>query len=71
MATRAEMYSNLESTQIITQVANVGLLPLVPDHCSWASMMVRCWSKDPHARQTFREIVKGLNQIKEDLNRDE
>ena len=33
-------------------------------------MMVRCWSEDPYARQTFREIVKGLNHIKDNLNGD-
>jgi len=71
MATRAEVYANLESTQIIAQVANDNLRPPVPDNCPWASMMVRCWNEDPHARPTFREIVKWLNQIKDDLNGDE
>jgi len=71
MATRDEVYANLESTQIIAQVANDNLRPPVPDNCPLTSMMVRCWNEDPQARPTFKEIVKGLNQMSDDLNGDE
>jgi serine/threonine protein kinase len=71
LATREEVYEGLESTQIIASVANDNLRPEVPKNNPFSSLMVKCWCEEPNDRLTFKDIVKELNQIINELEQDE
>jgi len=64
LATRREVYEELESTQIIAMVANDRLRPDIPAGCPWNALMVKCWMEEPLERPTFEEIVKELNRLR-------
>lgn len=64
LATRREVYEDLESTQIIAMVANDHLRPEVPTGCPWNDVMVKCWRETPSERPPFEEIVKELNRLR-------
>jgi serine/threonine protein kinase len=64
LATRREVYEELESTQIIAMVANDRLRPDIPAGCPWNALMVKCWMEEPLERPTFDEIVKELNRLR-------
>jgi serine/threonine protein kinase len=64
LATRKEVYEELESTQIIAMVANDRLRPDIPVGCPWNALMVKCWMEEPLERPTFDEIVKELNRLR-------
>jgi serine/threonine protein kinase len=64
LATRREVYEELESTQIIAMVANDRLRPEIPVGCPWNGLMVKCWMEEPLERPTFDEIVKELNRLR-------
>ncbi|KAL3776804.1 hypothetical protein ACHAW5_006223 [Stephanodiscus triporus] len=64
LATRREVYSGLESTQIIAMVANDRLRPEIPPGCPWNAIMVKCWREAPSDRPTFEEVVKELNRLR-------
>mmetsp|Transcript_4248 Transcript_4248/g.8129 ORF Transcript_4248/g.8129 Transcript_4248/m.8129 type:complete len:1135 (+) Transcript_4248:233-3637(+) len=68
LATREEVYRDLEGTQIIARVANDGLRPPVPEESPFADLMVNCWCENPTDRLSFKEIVKELNKILSDLS---
>jgi len=63
LATREEVYRDLEAMQIIARVANEGLRPPVPNDCPWSNLMVNCWEENPANRCSFETIVKELHQI--------
>jgi serine/threonine protein kinase len=63
LATREEVYSGLESTQIIARVANDNLRPPPPLNNPFTSLMIKCWSENPHDRPHFPQIVEELNRI--------
>lgn len=63
LATREEVYAGLESTQIIASVANDNLRPTVPENNPLGPLMVKCWCENPTERLTFKDIVKELNQL--------
>ena len=63
LATREEVYAGLESTQIIASVANDNLRPMVPENNPLGPLMVKCWCENPAERLTFKDIVKELNQL--------
>eukprot|EP00554_Chaetoceros_debilis_P012138 CAMPEP_0194121236 /NCGR_PEP_ID=MMETSP0150-20130528/46221_1 /TAXON_ID=122233 /ORGANISM="Chaetoceros debilis, Strain MM31A-1" /LENGTH=917 /DNA_ID=CAMNT_0038813591 /DNA_START=673 /DNA_END=3422 /DNA_ORIENTATION=- len=67
LATREEVHSMLEGTQIIAQVANDNLRPPIPEEHPLAPLMVKCWCENPKERLTFKEIVKELNKILSDI----
>ncbi len=67
LATREEVYSEFESTQIIAKVANDNLRPPVPKDCPWNDLMVKCWSNEPTDRPEFTEIVAYLNKLLADM----
>jgi serine/threonine protein kinase len=71
IATRSEVYGDLEGTQIIAQVANDGLRPPVPENNPLSDLMVKCWCENPEDRLSFKEIVKELNNILSDLPEDQ
>jgi serine/threonine protein kinase len=68
LATRDEVYRDLEGTQIIARVANDGLRPPVPEESPFAELMVNCWCENPTDRLSFKQIVKELNKILSDLS---
>lgn len=68
LATREEVYGDLEGTQIIARVANDGLRPPVPEESPFAELMVNCWCENPTDRPSFKEVVKALNKILSDLS---
>lgn len=68
IATREEVYQDLEGMQIIAQVANDGLRPPVPEDSPFADLMVRCWSETPEDRPSFREILSDLNTLLSELS---
>mmetsp|Transcript_5366 Transcript_5366/g.10361 ORF Transcript_5366/g.10361 Transcript_5366/m.10361 type:complete len:1057 (-) Transcript_5366:108-3278(-) len=66
LATRDEVYSGLETTQIIAKVANENLRPpieSVPDDCPWKDLMAECWAENPLERIEFSDIVARLNEL--------
>ena len=66
LATRDEVYSGLETTQIIAKVANENLRPpieAVPADCPWKELMAECWAENPLERLEFSDIVARLNEI--------
>ena len=66
LATREEVYSGLETTQIIAKVANENLRPptdCIPDDCPWKDLMTECWAENPLERLEFSDIVSRLNDI--------
>jgi len=63
LATREEVYKELETTQIILGVANNNLRPKVPEDCDWKDLMVQCWHKTPDERPNFEAIVVELNEM--------
>lgn len=66
LATREEVYSGLETTQIIAKVANENLRPpieSVPDDCPWKDLMAECWAENPLERLEFSDIVARLNKL--------
>jgi serine/threonine protein kinase len=67
LATREEVYEDLEGTQIIAQVANDNLRPPVPEGNPLADLMTKCWCERPEDRLSFKQIVKELNKILSDL----
>jgi serine/threonine protein kinase len=69
--TRKEVYDGLGSAQIIHQVANENLRPLVPEDCPWKDLMVQCWQEIPKDRPDFDQIVEELNKIMGDISDDE
>jgi serine/threonine protein kinase len=69
--TRKEVYDGLGSAQIIHQVANENLRPLVPEDCPWKDLMVQCWQEIPMDRPDFDQIVEELNKIMEDISVEE
>jgi serine/threonine protein kinase len=71
MWTRKEVYDGLGPAQIIHQVANENLRPVVPEDCPWKDLMVRCWQQIPKDRPDFDQIVEELNKILEDIPNDE
>lgn len=63
LATREEVYSELETPQIIARVANDNLRPPVPEDCPWAEIMVKCWDEMPQNRMSFDKICEELTRI--------
>jgi len=71
LATREEVYQGLETTQIIAKVANESLRPPVPQSCRWKDIMVQCWEENPNDRLEFGEIVKDLNSLSSELEKED
>ena len=71
IATREEVYGDLEGTQIIAKVANDGLHPPVPEDNPLSDLMVKCWCENPEDRLSFKEINKELNRILSELAEEE
>jgi len=71
IATREEVYGDLEQTQIIAKVANDGLRPPLPEDNCLTDLMVKCWCENPEDRLSFKEIVKELNRILSELAEEE
>lgn len=71
IATREEVYGDLEGTQIIAKVANDGLRPPVPEDNPLSDLMVKCWCENPEDRLSFKEINKELNRILSELAEEE
>ncbi|GKY91662.1 hypothetical protein MPSEU_000138100 [Mayamaea pseudoterrestris] len=69
LATREEVYQGLETTQIIAKVANECLRPPVPPDCPWKDIMVKCWAENPHDRLEFKDIVRELGAVLNEILR--
>lgn len=67
LATREEVYRELEGTQIIAQVANDNLRPPIPKDNPLSELMTKCWCERPEDRLSFKQITKELNKILFDL----
>lgn len=60
LATDNVPYSGMDSRQIIGQVLNNDIRPLLPPEVNPAmrDLITQCWDRDPNVRPTFDEIVK-------------
>jgi len=58
--------------QIIIQTSQNGLRPTVPPECPpvIASLIQRCWHADPDSRPSCAEILKTLDVLQEEIEKD-
>lgn len=75
LATGQTPYTGMDSRQIINQVLNNDIRPLLPPEVNPAmrDLITQCWDRDPDVRPSFDEIVKkfeNLEVMMNDANRD-
>lgn len=58
-------YRQLETSQVIREVANNGLRPERPKYChsQLYRIMSQCWSTNPEDRPTFKDLVSQLDKM--------
>jgi serine/threonine protein kinase len=64
IVTGLEPYPDIKRAAMLTHKVIEGKRPLLPDSVSrpFASLIRRCWEKDPNLRPTFKEIVDRLGE---------
>lgn len=76
LATGQTPYSGMDSRQIINQVSNNDIRPLLPQDVNPAmrDLITQCWDRDPDVRPSFDEIVKKFETedvMMNDANREQ
>eukprot|EP01114_Cavostelium_apophysatum_P024653 TRINITY_DN971_c1_g1_i1.p1 TRINITY_DN971_c1_g1~~TRINITY_DN971_c1_g1_i1.p1 ORF type:complete len:829 (+),score=178.93 TRINITY_DN971_c1_g1_i1:47-2533(+) len=64
-----EPYPDLDNVQAASQVMHKGLKLTPPENCppKLAELMLRCFEREPHNRPNFDEIIKVLDEVREDV----
>lgn len=64
--TRLEPYEDKEPMQIVVEVVNDGLRPVIPGACASSPLvplMQDCWHSEPDQRPSFERVLERLKQI--------
>jgi len=67
--TRLEPYPEMDNVQAASLVMHKGLVLKPPENCppKLADLMTECFERDPSERPSFKQILKVLTQIEEEL----